>query len=107
MATPSRGCFSGVIAVPHPLAWPWQRWPAAGWRAFYDANGGAIPIECQAGRAAMGLAAEETRLVRIGEGEEDVRMAGTPPKDRAFQHWGYPKNAWFIVENPIKMWKCP
>lgn len=46
-----------------------------GWRAFYDANGGAIPIECQAGRAAMGLPAEETRLVPIGEGEEELPLS--------------------------------
>eukprot|EP00438_Fugacium_kawagutii_P000846 Skav222057 [mRNA] locus=scaffold707:9847:14953:- [translate_table: standard] len=45
--------------------------PFQGWKAFYDANNGAIPIECQAGRAAMGMAAEETRLVRIGEEGED------------------------------------
>ena len=41
-----------------------------GWRAFYKANGGAIPIECQAGRAAMGMEAEATRLVEMSEGEE-------------------------------------
>eukprot|EP00435_Cladocopium_sp_Y103_P035932 s1454_g9.t1 len=46
------------------------------WRAFYDANNGAIPIECQAGRAAMGMAAEETRLVRIEEGEDWAPIPG-------------------------------
>ena len=44
-----------------------------GWRAFYNANGGAIPIECQAGRVAMGMEAEATRLVQIGEDEEYLK----------------------------------
>eukprot|EP00435_Cladocopium_sp_Y103_P050345 s671_g15.t1 len=44
------------------------------WKAFYDANQGAIPVECQAGRAAMGLDAQETKLEKIGPGaEEDNR----------------------------------
>lgn len=42
---------------------------AAGWKAFYDANNGAIPVECHAGRAAMGGEAEETHLARIGDEE--------------------------------------
>ena len=47
---------------------------AAGWKAFYDANNGAIPIECHAGRAAMGGEAQETHLVRIGDEESHLRM---------------------------------
>lgn len=47
---------------------------AAGWKAFYDANNGAIPVECHLGRAAMGGEAEETHLARIGDEESHLRM---------------------------------
>ena len=42
-----------------------------GWKQFHEANHGQIPIECQAGRAAIGLEAEQTRLATIqGDGKE-------------------------------------
>lgn len=61
---------SNLLILNHLVPTIPLRLSSTGWRAFYDANNGAIPIECQAGRAAMGMAAEETRLVRIEEGED-------------------------------------
>ena len=42
-----------------------------GWKNFHADNHGQIPVECQAGRAAMGLEAAQTRLEPIyGDGRE-------------------------------------